>query len=174
MCLCGIGAVRTKEREEQPTIIHTIEVHQRLVTLDIAQEVSDVVAAPTTAGINSPTFSQRNVSSRVVVQDGQTVGLAGLIRDTANQSSSGIPFLKDVPILGLLAGSQNNARVRTELLVLITPHVVHDQRDARALTEDLRDQLINAARVPDALQQGHASGSADPQRPLRRTLRLEQ
>ncbi len=145
-----------------------------LVTLDVSQEVSDVVPGQTTAGINSPTFSQRNVSSRVVVQDGQTVGLAGLIRDTANQSSSGIPFLKDVPLLGLLAGSQNNARNRTELLVLITPHVVHDQRDARALTEDLRDQLINAARLPDALQQGHASGSADPQRPLRRTLRLEQ
>ena len=58
--------------------------------------------------------------------------------------------------------------------MLITPHVVHDQRDARALTEDLRDQLINAARVPDSLQQSRASGSADPQRPLRRGLRLEQ
>jgi len=57
--------------------------------------------------------------------------------------------------------------------VLITPHVVHDQRDARALTEDLRDQLINAARVPDDLSATRASGSADPSRPLRRSLRLE-
>ena len=57
-----------------------------LVTLDISQEVSDVVAAQNTSGINSPTFSQRNVSSRVVVQDGQTVGLAGLIRDTSERS----------------------------------------------------------------------------------------
>jgi len=145
-----------------------------LVTLDIAQEVSDVVPGPSSGGIASPTFSQRNVSSRVVVQDGQTVGLAGLIRDTAGRQSSGIPFLKDVPLLGLLAGSQNNSRIRTELLVLITPHVVHDQRDARALTEDLRDQLINAARVPDDLQQTRTSGSADPQRPVRRGLRLEQ
>jgi len=145
-----------------------------LVTLDIAQEVSDVVPGPSAGGIASPTFSQRNVSSRVVVQDGQTVGLAGLIRDTAGRQSSGIPFLKDVPLLGLLAGSQNNSRIRTELLVLITPHVVHDQRDARALTEDLRDQLINAARVPDDLQQTRTSGSADPQRPVRRGLRLEQ
>ncbi len=145
-----------------------------LVTLDIAQEVSDVVPGPSAGGIASPTFSQRNVSSRVVVQDGQTVGLAGLIRDTAGRQSSGIPFLKDVPLLGLLAGSQSNTRIRTELLVLITPHVVHDQRDARALTEDLRDQLINAARVPDDLQQSRASGSADPQRPVRRGLRLEQ
>ena len=144
-----------------------------LVTLDISQEVSGVVAGQTTAGINSPTFSERNVSSRVVVEDGQTVGLAGLISDTTNTSSSGIPWLKDIPLLGLLAGSQNNSRQRTELLVLITPHVVHDQRDARALTEDLRDQLINAARVPGDLQLSRASGSADPQRTLRRSLRLE-
>jgi general secretion pathway protein D len=141
-----------------------------LVTLDISQEVSDVVPGPSAGGIGSPTFSQRTVSSRVVVQDGQTVGLAGLIRDTANRTNSGIPFLKDVPLLGLLAGSQSNRRERTELLVLITPHVVHDQRDARALTEDLRDQLINAARVPDDLQQTRASGLADPQHTLRRNL----
>jgi len=144
-----------------------------LVTLDVSQEVSDVVPGQTTAGINSPTFSQRNVSSRVVVQDGQTVGLAGLIRDTANQSSSGIPFLKDVPLLGLLAGSQNNARNRTELLVLITPHVVHDQRDARTLTEDMRDQLGAAATVPAALQGGRPTGAADPGRNTRRRLGLE-
>ena len=89
------------------------------------------------------------------------------------RGSAGIPFLKDVPLLGFLAGRQDNRRGRTELLVLITPHVIHDQRDARALTEDLRDQLINAARVPQELQRLPASGSADPQRPLRRGLRLE-
>ena len=43
--------------------------------------------------------------------------------------------------------------MRTELLVLITPHVIRDQRDARALTEDLRSQLINAGLVPQQVQQ---------------------
>ena len=124
-----------------------------LVTLDIAQEVSDVnTAATASSSIQSPTFQDRNVRSRVVVQDGQTVGLAGLIRDTTSADNSGIPWLKDVPLLGALAGTQNNTRTRTELLVLITPHVIHDQRDARALTEDLRDQLINAATIPDDLR----------------------
>ena len=144
-----------------------------LVTLDIAQEVSDVDTAATAASqIASPTFLQRNVKSRVVVQDGQTIGLAGLIRDNSSRGNSGIPWLKDVPILGLLAGQQSEARTRTELLVLITPHVVHDQRDARALTEDLRDQLINAAAVPSDLQRLPASGSNDPQRRVRRAVGL--
>ncbi len=145
-----------------------------LVTLDIAQEVSDVdTAATSTSPIASPTFLERKVSSRVVVQDGQTIGLAGLIRDNVSAGNSGIPWLKDVPLLGLLAGQQSNKRTRTELLVLITPHVIHDQRDARALTEDLRDQLINAASVPGELQRLGPAGSPDPQRRIRRGLRLE-
>ena len=145
-----------------------------LVTLDISQEVSDIdQAATSTSQVASPTFLQRKVSSRVVVQDGQTVGLAGLIRDSDSRANSGIPWLKNVPLLGFLAGNQTNVRGRTELLVLITPHVVHDQRDARALTEDLRDSLVNAARVPDELRRLRPSGPADPQRRLRRGVGLE-
>jgi len=144
-----------------------------LVTLDISQEVSDVDPAQQVPGIASPTFSQRTVTSRVVVQDGQTIGLAGLIRDSSSRSNQGIPFLKNIPLLGLLAGQQDNRRGRTELLVLVTPHVIHDQRDARALTDDLRDQVINAATVPDALGRLRPSGSPDPTGPVRRALRLE-
>ena len=144
-----------------------------LVTLDISQEVSDVDPSQQVPGIASPTFSQRTITSRVVVQDGQTIGLAGLIRDNSTRSSGGIPFLKDIPLLGLLAGRQSNVRGRTELLVLVTPHVVHDQRDARALTEDLRDQVINAAMVPATLNRLRRSGSPDPQGPTRRALGLQ-
>ncbi len=145
-----------------------------LVTLDVMQDVSSVATAITTPGINSPTFDERNVSSRVVVQDGQTIGLAGLITDTASIGNQGIPWLKDVPLLGLLAGNQNNTRARTELLILITPHVIHDQRDARALTEDLRDQLINAAAVPGLLNSLRPSGQSDPSERLRKQLNLQQ
>jgi len=144
-----------------------------LVTLDVLQDVSDVNPTITTAGINSPTFDERNITSRVVVQDGQTIGLAGLITDTASLGNQGIPWLKDVPILGLLAGSQNNTRNRRELLILITPHVIHDQRDARALTDDLREQLINAAAVPNMLNSLRPSGSPDPSGRLRQNLRLQ-
>jgi general secretion pathway protein D len=133
-----------------------------LVTLDIAQEVSDVAAAQTNTVAGSPTFNDQTFRTRVAVQDGQTVGMAGLIRDNVSNENAGIPFLKDIPIISLFASTQNNNRVRTELLVLITPHVVHDQRDARALTEDLRSQLINAALMPQQLQRTGIPGLANP------------
>ena len=132
-----------------------------LVTLDIAQEVSEPTTT-TTSSIGSPTFSERKVQSRVVIQDGQTVGLAGLIRDNTSEGNSGIPWLKDIPILGSLLSTQNNVRTRTELLVLITPHVIHDQRDARALTEDLRSSLSHAGLVPQELNALPLSGSTNP------------
>jgi len=147
-----------------------------LVTLDISQEVSGINTAITTSttGISSPTFSERQVTSRVVVQDGQTIGLAGLITDNLSRGNSGLPYLKDIPLLGILAGTQNNTRQRTELLVLITPHVLHDQHDARTLTEDMRDQLINSAVLPTALQHEPLSGSDDPNRRARaRIQRLQ-
>lgn len=134
-----------------------------LVTLDISQEVSDV-ASSTTGNISSPTFDQRLIRTRVAVQDGQTVGMAGLIRDSDTQGNAGIPVLKDVPVLGSLFSSQTSSRIRTELLVLITPHVVKDQRDARSLTEDLRNQLVNAGLARQELQRKPLRGSPNPNR----------
>ena len=138
-----------------------------LVTLDVAQEVSGVQNGVTTAGIDSPTFSDRAVTSRVAIADGETIGLAGLISDNDSHANSGIPFLKNIPLLGDLVSNQNNARTRTELLVLITPHVIRTQNDADALTADLREELPNAAQVPAALQFNPPGGSPDPDANLR-------
>ncbi len=138
-----------------------------LVTLDISQEVSDV-ATTSSSNIDSPTFSERKVRSHVVVQDGQTVGLAGLIRDNVARGNSGIPYLKDIPILGSLFGTQTNTRLRTELLILITPHVLQNQQDAQALTEDMREQLTHAALVPQQLEALPVAGKANPNASLSR------
>lgn len=141
-----------------------------LVTLDIEQEVSSV--NPTSTSTINPTFDDRSVTSRVVVQDGQTVGLAGLITDSSSRGNSGIPWLKNIPILGILAGNQTNNHQRTELLILITPHVIHDQHDAVSLMEDLRETHPNAANVPDELHNMRESGSPDPQRRIREKVGL--
>jgi general secretion pathway protein D len=133
-----------------------------LITLDIAQEVSDVAPPAQNTATGSPTFDDRIVRTSFAVQDGQTIGVAGLIKDRDQEENSGIPFLKDIPIIGTLASTQNNTRERTELLVMITPHVVNDQRSAWALTEDMRNQLINAALLPQMLQHKPPSGSNNP------------
>lgn len=117
-----------------------------LVTLNIQQEVSNVI--PTTSStINSPTFQQRKIESKVVIQDGDTISLAGLISDKKQDGNSGVPVLQDIPVLGVLFSTKTNSTARTELLVLITPHVVYDSGDARALTDELRRKLAPSALV---------------------------
>jgi general secretion pathway protein D len=118
-----------------------------LVTLDIEQEVSDVVPT-TSSSINSPTFQQRRIKTKVVVQDGDTISLAGLISARRFRGNSGLPLLGEIPVLGSLFSTRDNRSDRTELLVLLTPRVVYDQHDARALTEELRRKLAPSRIVP--------------------------
>jgi len=111
-----------------------------LVLLDINQEVSSAVAT-TSSTINSPTIQQRKITSSIAVQDGQTLAIGGLISDTRTKTRSGIPYLMDLPYVGPLFSLRNDQVDRTELIVLITPRVVHDEREADSVTEELREKL---------------------------------
>jgi len=111
-----------------------------MVMLDISQEVSEVASA-TTSGIQSPTIQERKINSSVAVQDNETIVLGGLISDSRTQTHTGIPYLQDVPVLGNLFRDTGDNRTRTELMVLITPHVVDDLRKARKVTDELRRKL---------------------------------
>ncbi len=111
-----------------------------LVLLDINQEVSDV-AKTTTSTIDSPTIQQRKLASSISVGNGETIALGGLIRDRQSGGNSGLPLLKDVPLLGHLFRSDTQGSTRTELLILLTPRVVRSPADIRRVTDELRDKL---------------------------------
>ncbi|MBV9553895.1 MAG: type II secretion system secretin GspD [Alphaproteobacteria bacterium] len=107
-----------------------------LVTLDIDQEVSDV-APTTTSTIDSPTINDRHIISSVVVKDGETIALGGLISENRNDTRNGIPVLGDIPWVGPLFRSTSRSTGRTELLVMLSPKVVRNSNDAAAMTNDL-------------------------------------
>jgi general secretion pathway protein D len=115
-----------------------------LVTLEIDQNVSDVVQT-VTSGIDSPTIQQRQILSTVAVQDGQTVALGGLIRDRQGESSRGLPFIARLPVVGFLFGQKGRFADRTELIVFITPRVIRNPAEAARITEELRLRLRDVA-----------------------------
>ena len=87
-------------------------------------------------------FPQRNVESTVTVQSGETLVIGGLISENKSDSETGIPFLKDMPVLGgLFRTTIGYARRRTEFIVLLTPKAVRDQGEARAVTKEFRERL---------------------------------
>ena len=119
------------------------------VRLDIEQEISNVNpnAASSASSPLTPTVSQRRVKSSVSVATGQTVLLAGLISETQNRSSNGIPFLDHLPSpLGdAFATLRNNGLTRTELIIFIRPQVIRDSVDAHFVAEELRAKLQGTA-----------------------------
>ncbi len=131
-----------------------------LVLLDIAQEVSDALplsAAQKAGGIQSPTIEQRKISTSIAVQDGETVTLGGLIKNEVQKGRSTVPILGSIPVLGHLFGDTTGDLIRTELIVLLTPHVVRTPVDARAITEELKRkmQLAPAPPPPNPRTQPH-------------------
>lgn len=113
------------------------------VLLDISQEVSDV-AATRTSGIDSPTIRQRKVQTSVALGDGQTLALGGLVQENNSVSRSEVPGVGKVPILGNLFRNKNSRKGRTELLILIRPRVVQNDKDAADATQYWRSKLSGA------------------------------
>jgi general secretion pathway protein D len=114
-----------------------------LITMDIAQEVTDVGDIDAATGQRS--FLTREVQSRVAIQSGETIVLGGLISESRRSVESGIPVLYKVPVIGPLFGRTTNETNRTELLVLITPQVARDNREALQVTEELKQRMRTVA-----------------------------
>ncbi len=106
-----------------------------MVFMDITQDVSSPSATgPTIAGNIS--VDNRRLKTSVAVQSGETVVLAGLIKETSGTGSNGVPYLSRLPIIGGLFGTKTVNSGREEVLVLITPTVLRDPYDARKLTDE--------------------------------------
>lgn len=116
------------------------------VNIEVSQEVSNVSGA-TSGAIVSPTIQNRSIATEISLQDGHTAVLGGLISNTYSKANSGIPFLKDVPLLGLAFRTDNVSGDRDELVVLLTPHIIHDSEEMSALAGGLTGEVNRAFRV---------------------------
>jgi general secretion pathway protein D len=112
-----------------------------LVQLDISQEVSDVVQT-TSSSIDSPTIRQRSVNSSVAVHSGTEIILGGLISRRREVGRSGLPVLKDIPLLGeAFTSNASRGNDRNELLIIIRPVVMANQTDVSAVTQEIKARM---------------------------------
>lgn len=118
-----------------------------LVTLEVSQEVSDVQVGVTTSGLNSPTINKRSAQTIVAVQSGDTMVLAGLIKDNKTAGSQGLPLLSEIPVVGALFGAKSDTSERSELIITITPRVVNDNQQARDVTAEFRKKLTGMRKL---------------------------
>lgn len=110
------------------------------IDLDISQEVSDAQSA-TTGGLNSPSIFKRSIKTSLTLMDGGSVVLGGLVSDKETTGNSGVPFLKDIPLIGNLFKTRTKSKTRTELLVIIVPYIVDTDQRSREVTQAVLDSM---------------------------------
>jgi len=113
-----------------------------IVKMQIYQEVSSVVAATANAS-SGPTLNKRDIETNVIIDDGQILVLGGLIDNQYTDSTSGIPYLSQIPIIGALFRSDSNTRTKTNLLVFLRPYILRDKGQDQEITAN-RMQFMDA------------------------------
>lgn len=116
------------------------------VVLDVTQEIS-TVSETQTSGIDSPTIRQRKIATNVLLNDGNTLALGGLVQESDTTTVTKVPGLGDVPVIGNIFRNKESSKIRSELLVLIRPRVVNTEVDARTVTESWRAKLSGANTI---------------------------
>jgi general secretion pathway protein D len=111
-----------------------------LVKMQVVQEVTDI-RDEAFGKTESPSFFKRSATTNVITTDGQSIVIAGLIEERTEDREAGIPWLSQIPLLGYIFKSSKQTKSRTELVITLTPHVIHDMADARQILEDLQDEL---------------------------------
>jgi general secretion pathway protein D len=139
------GAVVNKVEKEDVDLTLGIKPnisHANYVTLGI-----DLESSSATIDSNSglPKVNKRKTKQIVTVKNGQTVVVSGLVQTSEFQSFQKIPLLGDIPIIGWLFRNSNMTTVKTNLMIFLTPHIVHGADDLAAVYKskvEERDQFL--------------------------------
>jgi len=134
----------------QLTVIPTVN-HDGYVTFRVLQEVSALSQQTVAAAQNAPVITTREAETSAIVKTGHTVVIGGLIGETQQLTESGVPLLKDLPLLGFLFRNRSVSRERTEIAIFITPYVVFTDEQADSLLQGEREKLQGSKQQIDSV-----------------------
>jgi general secretion pathway protein D len=120
-----------------------------LIKLDIYQEVSNI-ARTAVSGASDLITNKRSLETKVVVDDGQTIILGGLIEENRNDNETRVPLLGSLPLIGGLFRYKDKSTRRTNLMIFLRPVIIYGPNDSHGVTADryqyLRAQTRDKAR----------------------------
>ncbi len=121
------------------------------VELTVSQEVSEAQGNDT-SDIQSPLILTRSFQTTLSIDDGETVLIAGLISENFSNGENGIPYLKDIPLLGNLFKNSSQSVQKTELIVLLTPYIIDSRDTSRSVRDAFRSQLTGLSTSFDDIE----------------------
>ncbi|MBK9140137.1 MAG: hypothetical protein IPM17_15435 [Verrucomicrobia bacterium] len=118
-----------------------------LVVMDVTQTIQDISGFKRFDVGELPITVERNAQATISVQDQDTIILGGYIRNSRTRSKSGVPVLKDIPLLGAAFRSSSDNKARSEMVVFLKPTVLNSPRDAALLATREQDRLPGLRRM---------------------------
>lgn len=103
------------------------------VRLELTEEISD--AGSPIGALGAIPINKRTANTTLIVRDQQTVVIGGLVRDAVTNGQTKVPLLGDIPVLGVLFRQSTKKTTKTNLLLILTPHIIRDQDDLRSVFE---------------------------------------
>jgi general secretion pathway protein D len=124
-----------------------------LVVMDIHTKIESFTGNVTIQGVGDvPVTSSKDATAKVAVRDRDTIMLGGLIQTSKTDNNSGVPLLKDIPLLGYLFRSTSKSEVRSELVVLIRPTVLPTPEVAALTARSEKDKMPEVRRMEKEIQ----------------------
>lgn len=135
------------------------------IDLEIRQEVSNALPLSADAAVPSPAIFNRAVSTHLSMRDGSSVIIGGLMSRDVSDTDAGVPYLKDIPVLGGLFETKGRRDEKRELVIMIVPYIVENDAQARGLTRslELRHDLLD---LPASTGLDPGAAPATPAPPL--------
>ena len=149
--LSNPSAVQSNYDYKDTGLTLTVTPHIRsgnLVAMDIKQTTEDVMTAP---GVPTPITSKREVNTSVVVGDGETIILGGMIKETERSMKRRVPGLSYIPLIGGLFQKVSKEKEKVDFVIFLTPQIIEDQHEMRQAT--LNAAGFNGAVVPNKTQE---------------------
>ncbi len=112
-----------------------------LIQLEIDSEFTQQKDSLTGLGAETPTISKRKINTEIIMVDGASIVIGGLIREEANETVDGIPLISDIPLIGDLFKSTKTVKQKTNLLLFITPRIIRRPADAASISEMKLDTI---------------------------------
>lgn len=130
------------------------------VRMRIEPEISRISSETTTISENfqSPIINRRRATTTVTVKDGQTVVIGGLVQDRSERIDRKIPILGDIPLIGALFRNKSDRSSKTELLIVLTPHVVSNPEEIEAFSKRAIGKTSLSPELREQIERGELEG----------------
>ena len=117
----------------------------REVSMTVLVQIQALAGDRTIGGVTQPVFTNRSIQHEIRLAEGETNILGGIITDVESTSMTGIPGLKEIPILKLLFAQERKSRDQTEIIIMLTPHIV---RMPNILESNMRGLYTGSETIP--------------------------